>query len=207
VHVAGVARLLARARFTSLLYLSSTRVYDRASSTREDATLEVAPAAGEIYRISKIAGEALCLAHAAPTVRVARLSNVVGPSFDSPLFLSDVLRQAARDGRAAVRTLPASGKDYITIGDACRYLTAIACAGTERVYNVATGRNLRNGAIYDALRRLGVEIAIDPAATLARTPEIDARRAHAAFGPPQDDVLATLPALYQAFVRHTKAGV
>ncbi len=140
-------------------------------------------------------------------MRVARLSNVVGPSFDSPLFLSDVLRQAARDGRAAVRTLRESGKDYLTVGDACRYLAAIALDGAERVYNVASGRNLANGAIYDALARLGVEIAIDPAATLARTPEIDARRLHAAFGPPREDVLGALPALYEAFARHATAGV
>jgi len=206
-HVAGVARVLAGARFASLLFLSSTRVYDRAPSTAEDAALTILPTAGELYRVSKIAGEALCLAHPSPAVRVARLSNVVGPSFDSPLFLSDVLRQAARDGRAAVRTLPASGKDYLSIGDACRYLTAIALDGRERVYNVATGRNLTNGAIYDALARLGVEIAIDPAAALAQTPEIDARRLHDAFGPPHDDVLAMVPGLYEAFVRHAKARV
>jgi len=207
VHVAGVARILARSRFTSLLFLSSTRVYDGAQSTAEDAPLTMRPAAGELYRVSKIAGEALCLAHANPAVRVARLSNIVGPSFASPLFLSDVLRQAARSGRAAVRTLRDSSKDYLMIGDACRYLGAIAFGGTERIYNVATGANITNGAIYDALAQLGVEIAIDPAATLACTPAIDVRRLRAAFGPPHDDVLASLPALYDAFAQHARAGV
>jgi nucleoside-diphosphate-sugar epimerase len=205
VHVAGAARILAHARFDSFLFLSSTRVYDRATATDEDATLAVAPARGEIYRISKLAGEALCLAHPAPSVRVARLSNIVGPSFDSPLFLSDVLRQAARGGRARVRTVRDSAKDYLTVGDACRYLTAIALGGAERIYNVATGHTLTNGAIYDALAAAGVEIAIDPAATLVTTPAIDARRLHAAFGAPREDVLASLPALYAAFVDHARA--
>jgi nucleoside-diphosphate-sugar epimerase len=207
VHVAGVARILAQARFASLLFLSSTRVYDGADATNEDARLTIVPAAAEIYRVSKIAGEARCLAHPDPAVRVARLSNIAGPSFASPLFLSDVLRQAARTGRATVRTLRDSAKDYLAIGDACRYLGAIALHGTERIYNVAAGENITNGAIYDVLAGLGIDVAIDPAATLARTPAIDARRLHAAFGAPEENVLATLPALYDAFAQHARAGV
>jgi len=207
VHVEGARRLLTACRFDSFLYLSSTRVYGNGADTSESAVLPVAPAAAETYRISKIAGETLCLAQPNPAVRVARLSNIAGPSFDSPLFLSDVLRQAVRDGRAAVRTLRASAKDYLSIDDACRYLTAIALRGGERIYNVAAGRNISNGAIYDALAALGVEIAIDAAATLAVTPPIDARRLQAEFGPPLDDVVALLPATYDAFARHAKAGV
>ena len=207
VHVAGAARILAHARYDSFLFLSSTRVYGNAIDTTEDAALTVVPSAAEVYRISKIAGETLCMAHANPAVRVARLSNVAGPSYDSPLFLSDVLRQAAHGGRVAVRTLRDSAKDYLGIADVCRYLTAIALHGGERIYNVAAGRNLSNGALYDALAQFGVEVVIDPAATLAQTPPVSARRLHTAFGAPQENVLASVPALYDAFVAHAQAHV
>jgi len=200
-HVTGLANLLAASRFESLLYLSSTRVYGAATRTDEDAPLTVHPTTADTYRITKIAGEALALAQPNPAVRVARLSNVAGPSFRSPLFLSDVLRQAARSGRAEVRTLRASAKDYVTIADVCRYLVQIARGGRARVYNVAAGRNTENGAIYDVLTRLGVTIAIAPDATVAATPPIDARRVHAEFGPPDGDVLALVPELLVAFAR------
>jgi len=204
-HVDGVAAILARARFDSLLYLSSTRVYGDDPITREEQPLRVEPARADLYRITKIAGEAVCLAHPSPHVRVARLSNV-GASIRSPLFLSDVLRQAAAGGRAHVRTLPASAKDYLTVGDACRYLAEIALRGGERLYNVAAGRNVENGAIYAALERLGVTIDVVPEAALAVTPAIDAARLQREFGPPREDVLASLPALLAAFGAHERSS-
>jgi nucleoside-diphosphate-sugar epimerase len=205
-HVEGVRRLLDGGRFTSLLYLSSTRVYDAASGSAEDAAITLTPAGGrDLYRITKVAGEALCLAHPAPAVRVARLSNVAGENFDSPLFLSDVLRQAARDRRVAVRTTRESAKDYITLGEACRYLPAIALAGRERIYNVAAGANVENGAIFDVLSARGIHIDIAAGAVRAVVPRIDVRRLQAEFGPPRETLLDILPQLLERFVQHVAA--
>jgi nucleoside-diphosphate-sugar epimerase len=205
-HVEGVRRILDAGRFDSFLYLSSTRVYDDATSTDEAAALPVRPAGGrDLYRITKIAGEALCLAQPAPAVRVARLSNVSGANFDSPLFLSDVLRQAARDGRVAVRTTRESAKDYITLGEACRYLPAIALAGRERIYNVATGANVENGAIFDVLAGRGIQIDIAAGAVRAVVPRIDVRRLHAEFGTSRETLLDILPQLLGRFAQHVAA--
>jgi nucleoside-diphosphate-sugar epimerase len=202
-HVEGVRRILDGRAFSSLLYLSSTRVYDAAAGTHEDASIVVAPASGrDLYRITKAAGEALCLADASPAVRVARLSNVAGENFDSPLFLNDVLRQAARDRRVAVRTTRASAKDYITIGEVCRYLTAIARGGRSRIYNVAAGANVENGAIFDLLATRGVDVDIAPDAALALAPPIDVRRLHAEFGPSRETLLDVLPHLLDRFTGH-----
>jgi nucleoside-diphosphate-sugar epimerase len=206
-HVEGVRRILDAGRFDSFLYLSSTRVYDDATSTDEAAALPVRPAGGrDLYRITKIAGEALCLAQPAPAVRVARLSNVSGANFDSPLFLSDVLRQAARDGRVAVRTTRASAKDYITIGEACRYLLAIARDGRQRLYNVAHGENVENGAIYDALAARGIPVEIAAGASTLVTPAIDVRRLHREFGPPREALPALLGSLIERFTEHFAAA-
>lgn len=206
-HVEGARRILTGGGFDSFLYLSSTRVYDTATATSEDAALVVRPAGGnDLYRITKIAGEALCLADRRPGVRVARLSNVSGPNYDSPLFLSDVLRQAARAGTVAVRTTRDSAKDYIPLAEACRYLIAIARTGRERLYNVAHGTNLENGAIYDALAGRGIAVAIGPGAARAVMPPIDTRRLHAEFGPPRESLLALLPQLLERFVEHHAAA-
>jgi nucleoside-diphosphate-sugar epimerase len=206
-HVEGVRRILDAGAFDSLLYLSSTRVYDGATATSEDTAPAVRPAEGrDLYRITKLAGEALCLAHAAPAVRVARLSNVSGANFASPLFLSDVLRQAVRERRVAVRTTRESAKDYIPLGEACRYLIAIARGGRERLYNVAQGENVANGTIYDALAARGIEIEIAPGAATVLTPPIDVRRLHAEFGPSRESLPALLPQLFEQFAAHFAAA-
>jgi nucleoside-diphosphate-sugar epimerase len=202
VHVEGVRRVLEREP-ASLLYLSTTRVYGSTPETHENAALTVAPCGSDIYRISKIAGEALCLAGARPGVRVARLSNVAGENFRSTLFLNDVLRQAATSGRVAVRTTRDSAKDYLLVTDVCRYLYAIATRGSERIYNVADGANVENGAIYDAVTGAsGARIEIAPDAVRAITPPISTERLRAEFGPPRERLLDAVPALYRAFAAH-----
>jgi nucleoside-diphosphate-sugar epimerase len=199
-HVEGVRRLLAHGNAASLLYLSSTRVYGTSTNTREDAAVCVDPGGGEVYRITKIAGETLCLASPNAGVRVARLSNVAGTNFRSQLFLNDILRQAAADGRVAVRTTRDSAKDYILVSDVCRYLYAIATQGRERIYNVASGSNVENGAIFDALQAVsGARIEIAPDAGRAITPPIAADRVRSEFGPPRSTLIDAIPQLYRAF--------
>ena len=206
VHVEGLRRIIAGGSATSLLYLSSTRVYDGSPDTRESARLGVDPAGGDIYRITKIAGEALCLSVSSPAFRVARLSNVAGASFRSPLFLSDILRQAAAGSRVSVRTTRDSAKDYLTIDDVCRYLAAIARSGRERLYNVASGTNTTNGAIFDALQHVcNATIDIAPDAARAVTPAIDVERLQAEFGPAQTPFVTEIPAIYAAFAAHARA--
>jgi nucleoside-diphosphate-sugar epimerase len=206
-HVDGVRRILETARFDSFLYLSSARVYGGSADTSERAPLAVEPDGGrDLYRITKIAGEARVLAHPSPAVRVARLSNVTGESFTSSLFLSDVLRQAAASGRVSVRTTRTSAKDYITVADACRYLVAIASGGAERLYNVAWGANITNGAIYDALIAQGIQIDIVPGAADVSLPVVSVRRLQSEFGAPHESVLTNLPGYLERFRSHAAAA-
>ena len=202
-HIDGVRRILESETFDSFLFLSSARVYGHSDATSEAAPLALEPNGGrDLYRITKVAGEARVLAHPSPVVRVVRLSNVTGNSFQSSLFLSDVLRQAATNGRVAVRTTRLSAKDYISISDVCRYLEAVAVSGRERVYNVAVGRNIENGTIYDMLEANGVTVDIAPDAIDVILPALDVRRLQAEFGPAREDVQTLLPSLLAAFRTH-----
>ena len=72
-HVSRFAELLSDGRFDSLVYLSSTRVYQGLSGTvDESADLIVNPTRpGDLYNLSKLTGESLALASGGP-VRIVR---------------------------------------------------------------------------------------------------------------------------------------
>ena len=146
-HVGLLAEVLRRAQFESLLYLSSTRVYVGASRTAEDAPLTVFPGdPSYLYNLSKLMGESLCHASGRGGVRVARLSNVVGPGMDarSGNLVADIQRQA-QQGLLVLRSHPASAKDYLHIDDVVHWLPSIALAGQANTYNVASGIQTTHG--------------------------------------------------------------
>ncbi len=109
-HVGVLTDALERYQFNSFLYLSTTRIYRNAPEAVEGASFRVSPAdPDQLYDITKLAGEALCLSLAQPTMRVARLSNVIGPRDPSENFLSAVVADASR-GAAVIRTSPELGE-------------------------------------------------------------------------------------------------
>lgn len=143
-HVGVLSRVLQQARFDTLTYLSSTRLYMESARTDEDAPLSVQPAdPSDLYNLSKLAGEALCHASGRDRVRVARLSNVVGPGMDpaSGNFVASLIAEA-KSGHIVLRSHPDSGKDYVHIDDVVDWLVLIGERGQHNVYNVASGRSV-----------------------------------------------------------------
>lgn len=196
-HVGLLARVLRRGGFTSLLYLSSTRVYAHSDLTREDSPIPLLPAqAGDLYAATKLAGEALCLADPRPGIRVARLSNVYGADMGGGSFLGQVIAEGVATGQVVLRQGLRSAKDYIAIADATRLLTAIGLGGGARLYNVASGLNTSHDALARGLHgAFGWQVsAMEEAATL-RFPRIDITRASVEFGAPVHRILDDLPAL------------
>ncbi|HZW24578.1 MAG TPA: NAD(P)-dependent oxidoreductase [Gallionella sp.] len=183
-HVCHLSGILRRARFDSLLYLSSTRVYMHAVAASEDADLVVNSAnPSDLYNLSKLMGESLCLATAGRNVRIARLSNVYGRGADAQNFLSAVLREALEGGRVLLETGLDSGKDYVSISDVVALLPRISLGGRHRVYNVASGYNLRNGELMEKIRELtGCWVEVKDGAATISFPVIDIRRIRDEFG-------------------------
>jgi nucleoside-diphosphate-sugar epimerase len=206
-HVSVLADILRRTGFDSFTYLSSTRVYAGAPATAETAALRVSPSdPNDLYNLSKLAGEALCLAQPDERIRVARLSNVYGRDMDdgpspSRNFLAAVIREAALDGEIRLRTAPASAKDYVAVEDVGRAVQRIALGGRERIYNVAAGRNVTHAAIADAVSRItGCRVTVAPGAPETVFPVIDTGRIAGLFTPPEApwrpaDLLEQLPRL------------
>ncbi|CAN7440915.1 NAD-dependent epimerase/dehydratase family protein [Acidovorax sp. LjRoot38] len=209
-HVGLLAEVLRRAQFDSLLYLSSTRVYMGAASTQEDAALSVRPVdPSYLYNLTKLTGESLCHACGRPGVRVARLSNVVGPGMDaaSGNLVADLVGQA-RAGRIVLRSDPQSAKDYVHVGDLLDWLPRIALAGRAATYNVASGRQTLHAQWLAWLQaRTGCTVEVDAQAPLQAFPPINVQRLRGEWGVAPRAVLADDLLLNDASVVTDPVGV
>lgn len=154
-HVTLLADLLQRTRFESWLYLSSTRLYgfgQREDLVTEESEICLRPSADTLYDLSKLLGESLCMVHPDESVRVARLSNVVGVGQSSATFLGSILKELRLGKNPIVQETPESTKDYICVRDVAHALTLIATTGQQRIYNVASGLQTTHTEIGKIIR-------------------------------------------------------
>lgn len=203
-HVGLLAEVLASARFDSLLYLSSSRVYSGAPIGAEDTRLTLDPGdPDDFFAWTKLAGEALCGNAGRADVRIARLSNVYGQDYGSGTFLSSIITDAVTQGVVTLLSGLDSAKDYVSVVDVCQALPQIAAHGTHRVYNVASGRNTTNGEIIESLAGAsGCAWDVAPDAPIRRFPSIGVRRLRDEFGWASASVLDDMPALVASFRAH-----
>jgi nucleoside-diphosphate-sugar epimerase len=182
-HVCVLRELLAAGNFDSLTYLSSTRVYTGAADTAETATLRVNPLeASDLYNLSKLMGESLCLHGGRPNVKVARLSNIVGLRPDPDIFIDQLLEEGRETGRVLLRTSLQSRKDYLYIDDATTLIIDIALSTATGVFNVASGEGVSNGEIATLLKReMGFTVDMQPGAPTWEFTSIDISKSRAAF--------------------------
>jgi nucleoside-diphosphate-sugar epimerase len=199
-HVGYLVEILKRARFTSLVYLSSTRVYKRAAVATEDAPLSALPSdPDDMFNLSKLLGESACLADASRAARVVRISNVYGPDYLSDNFLASILRDAVR-GRVVLRTSLASAKDYVGVDEVVALLPRIASSGAARVYNLASGINTESRELCDEIARLtGCALEVAEGAPTTTFPVISVERIRQEFGYASRPVVTALAGLVEDF--------
>jgi nucleoside-diphosphate-sugar epimerase len=180
-HVSLLARLLRSESFDSFTYLSSTRVYQGLppnALASEDLDLVANPNRwGDLYNLSKLAGESLCLAIDNPAIRAVRLSNVYGSQDRSDNFLTLILRQILSGKRATFFDAPTSQKDYISIADVVVALELIPLRASSRLMNLASGRNVSHQQIADLIfAHTGRSVHVRPHGAELRFPLIDVSR-------------------------------
>lgn len=192
-HVGLLARLLQRAQFESLVYLSSTRMYDSldTAEAHEALPLMLDPAQPRhLYDLSKALGESLCHTVGQGRSRIARLACVFDGIEDADGFVPALLRQVQAARRAAqgqpcelaVDSAPGLERDYVYLPDVLRALECIAIRSQQTVYNVASGANVRNAELFDYIERRW-NCRLQPQCnTRSTAPRIRVDRMRAEFG-------------------------
>ncbi len=193
-----LSELLERADFDSLLYLSSTRVYAKSMATSESEVLRVLPEdPSDLYNISKLMGESLCLSSEREGVRIARLSNVVGPKMGADNLIGALMHEAL-SGVIQLKTNPDSAKDYILINDVARALWLIAGAGCQKIYNVASGTQITHSQWLHVLQlATGCSIKTEANAPLQSFHAIDVARLKNEFDFISRSVLDAVPSFFE----------
>ncbi len=195
-HVNVLQRLMKDAEFDSWLYLSSTRVYGM-GDTSETSPVSVMPNADTLYDLSKLLGEAICLSHKNPAVRVARLSNVYGVGQSEHTFLGSILRDVKKSGKVTIGEGQLSSKDYVSVQDVAELLELIALHGKERLYNIASGEAITHGALAAKIFSAGHTIDFAPDGKIRALPAINIGRIEQEFGRAPRSLLDDIPTLLQ----------
>jgi len=154
-HVSLLNKLLDWGKFESLTYLSSTRVYinSKDSEVSENSLITVnINDPDELYTLTKLTGERICLSSGRKNVNIARLSNVYGEDYTSENFITSLLKQIKDDGHIRFFTTPDSAKDYISIEYVIDILLKIATSSKQGIYNIASGINITNAEIIQLLK-------------------------------------------------------
>lgn len=189
-HVGLLSRVLSSQDWESLIYLSSTRLYDGQPPERsgaEDGAFMVDPDdARNLYDLSKLLGENLCRVMGHGKARVARLSCVYRDEGDPDGFIGDLLRQVLNTPPGSVLSVDSSPyfqRDYVHIDDVVEALSRIALEGASPVYNVAFGSNVSNAELANVLLRYtGVRIKFTKLDAPVPSPAPQRKRLTAEFG-------------------------
>jgi nucleoside-diphosphate-sugar epimerase len=202
-HICLLLEILEKADFNSFVYLSSTRVYSRAATGYENTVLGTVPNDPEdLYNLSKMMGESICLSSKPHNVKIIRLSNVYGSDFKSKNFLFSIIRDAVDNKKIILKTSLASAKDYINIKDVVEIIPKITVAGKHKIYNVASGQNISHGEIVDYLRKkTGCLVEVDPDAKQVIFPRIDINRVRKEFGFSPSSLFSNLSALTASYMK------
>ena len=188
-HVCHLAQVLQhgleQGSLASLVYLSSTRLYDGQGEgvANETAVLPLDPASPRhLYDFSKGLGESLCHVAGQGRARVARLACVYEGPQDADGFLPVLLRQvlgarSAGVARVEVSSSPQFARDYVHLDDVVDALIGIAVFGRQPVYNVASGANVSNADLFEYLaRRWGCEVQPLLHTVPSAVPQVDIER-------------------------------
>lgn len=197
-HVSLFSKILKEANFESILYLSSTRLYRNSISTEESSDISInSNTHGDIYNISKLAGESIALNANKKNIRIARISNVVGPSeYKTESYLGDIIKKA-KLGYIESELSLTSEKDYIWVDDLLKLLYVISVRGQCKIYNVASGANIQNASwISKLVAATGCGYQITSPASELVFPQIDIQRITEEFDYRATRVLEKFPQIF-----------
>lgn len=136
-----LAKLLERAQFLKLIYISSTRVYmEQAGACESDDLTVCSSDERRLFNLTKLVSEELCLKSNRETV-IVRPSNVYGLALKSKLFLPSIIRNAISNRHIDMYVAPKYAKDYVSVTDVAELIYRISQNNKHKIYNIASGLN------------------------------------------------------------------
>lgn len=161
-HATVLARVLQHATFSRLVYLSSTRLYDGTPGDlhREDDPLTFgARTLRDVFDHSKALGESLCRSAAAERTVVARVASVYDSEPGAEGFMSGLLSRLRSEREFTLPVASGSVRDYISLDDTVSILATLLDVAEPGTYNVASGENVSNQELVDALNQCGCNVS------------------------------------------------
>jgi len=154
-HIGFLQNILKNCQFNSITYLSSSRVYihnKEQEVTESDSVLINANDPDDLYNLTKLTGERLCLSSNKKS-KIARISNVFSPATISNSFLLSIISEITATGKLTLYMDPASSKDYILIDDIVSLLIQLATDDEQGIYNLSSGINTSVNEIISEIKK------------------------------------------------------
>ena len=137
--------------------------YDVDSTLEENSLIGNPKLKNDLYNISKLQGESLCLSMNNPKIKIIRPSNVVGKSGPPNLFITSIIKEAIKTGKIILHSTLDSQKDYVYIDDLVQLIPKIIFSDKFQIYNIASGYNtLSNEIINEIIRLTNCKLEIAP---------------------------------------------
>lgn len=184
-HTSLLSRILKEATFESLVYLSSTRLYDSGQGGgNESQDLIVNPHnPRHSYDLSKALGEWLCLNASNGKARVARLASVYSHDLSDRNFLHTTVEHALQGRNFTLDSNPDAARDYVYIDDVCAAIMAMLTHKKSEIYNVASGQNVSNRDLFAMLQtQLGITVTGTQTGAAGKAPLVDISKLKSDFG-------------------------
>jgi nucleoside-diphosphate-sugar epimerase len=108
----------------------------------------------DIYNISKLQVESLCMSMNNSKIKIIRPSNVVGTSGPPNLFITSIIKEAVETGKIVLHSTLDSEKDYVYIDDLVQLIPKIIFSDKSQIYNIASGYNISSNEIINEIIRV-----------------------------------------------------
>ena len=180
-NLAMVTKIIFNNKFDSFTFLSTTRLYfaNPKTKTSENDPINInSNNKSFLYNSLKIAAENLCLTLNNKNIKVIRMSNLFGDNFTNQAYILPTwIRDSIINKKIDLYINKNSTKDFIYVDDAFDVLLKIIKTGKHRLYNVASGKNIKLSKILKEIKKItNCKINYTNSSNIIKEPKINIKR-------------------------------
>ena len=180
-NLAMVPKIIFNNKFDSFTLLSTTRLYfaNPKTKTSENDPINInSNNKSFLYNSLKIAAENLCLTLNNKNIKVIRMSNLFGDNFTNQAYILPTwIRDSIINKKIDLYINKNSTKDFIYVDDAFDVLLKIIKTGKHRLYNVASGKNIKLSKILKEIKKItNCKINYTNSSNIIKEPKINIKR-------------------------------